>query len=355
MIFSLDVRRARKGDCFLLHFGSTVDPGLIIIDGGPASVYKPHLEPRIDEIRTARQLAPADPLPVDLLMVSHVDDDHIRGILDLTREEIGRQDARQPLKLNVLDFWHNSFDAIIGPPPKELTAAFSTHFGAAASNGGGMSDLDVEEVETESEEEAEVVQSGLRVLASIEQGFRLRLDAERLAYPHNSDFGGELILAKENSKTQAEFGDLTLTIVGPMQPELLELHAKQDDWLKALEKKGKSPPAALAAYIDRSVANLSSLVVLAELAGKTILLTGDARGDKILEGLELAGLLADGETMKVDVLKVPHHGQEAGHRGAGELVTDDKRTRGVLRRPNAGPRPGSAYRRRDDAARDRPA
>ena len=28
MIFSLDVRRARKGDCLLLHFGTKAKPGL---------------------------------------------------------------------------------------------------------------------------------------------------------------------------------------------------------------------------------------------------------------------------------------------------------------------------------------
>src|SRR6202043_3969307 len=47
---------------------------------------------------------------------------------------------------------------------------------------------------------------------------------------------------------------------------------------------------------------------LARFAGKTILLTGDARGDKILAGLELVGLLERSGTMQVDVLKVPHHG-----------------------------------------------
>ena len=39
MIFSLDVRRARKGDCLLLHYGTTADPALLLIDGGPAQVY----------------------------------------------------------------------------------------------------------------------------------------------------------------------------------------------------------------------------------------------------------------------------------------------------------------------------
>ena len=54
MIFSLDVRRARKGDCLLLHFGTTEDPGLVMIDGGPKAVYEPHLKPRLSEIRDRR-------------------------------------------------------------------------------------------------------------------------------------------------------------------------------------------------------------------------------------------------------------------------------------------------------------
>jgi hypothetical protein len=41
-----------------------------------------------------------------------------------------------------------------------------------------------------------------------------------------------------------------------------------------------------------------------------MLLTGDARGDKIIEGLQLVGLLGgdDNSTIHVDLLKVPHHG-----------------------------------------------
>ena len=70
MIFSLDVRRARKGDCLILHYGTKVKPGLVLIDGGPAQVYGPQLKPRLEEIRKARRLAEGEPLTVDLLMVS---------------------------------------------------------------------------------------------------------------------------------------------------------------------------------------------------------------------------------------------------------------------------------------------
>jgi beta-lactamase superfamily II metal-dependent hydrolase len=39
-----------------------------------------------------------------------------------------------------------------------------------------------------------------------------------------------------------------------------------------------------------------------------MLLTGDARGDKILEGLEKVKLLKPRGKMHEDILKVPHHG-----------------------------------------------
>jgi beta-lactamase superfamily II metal-dependent hydrolase len=320
MIFSLDVRRARKGDCLLLHFGSRDKPGLVMIDGGPKNVYKPYLRPRIDQIRTARKLDKQDSLIVDLLMVSHVDDDHIQGILDLTKEEIVAAKARRPRLINVQSFWHNSFDEIIDHKPDELTASVKRQFGTAAVSGGGeLADKEKEEVEEryaeenpgeDSDEQRAVVSSTLKVLASIEQGFRLRQDAEGLGFPRNLEFDGKLIIARDRGKPVPVAQGLKFTVLGPMQPEIEALHQKHHQWLADLQAKGKSPSEALAAYVDKSVPNLSSIVVLAEVGGKRMLLTGDARGDKVLEGLELAGLLGPGDDNKieVDILKVPHHG-----------------------------------------------
>jgi len=93
-----------------------------------------------------------------------------------------------------------------------------------------------------------------------------------------------------------------------MQPELLKLQQKHDDWLKELKAAGKKPEDALSAFVDKSVPNLSSLVLLAKVDDKTMLLTGDARGDKILEGLEAIGAIEADGTLHVDILKVPHHG-----------------------------------------------
>jgi hypothetical protein len=303
MIFSLDVIRARKGDCLILHYGSKDDPHLVMIDGGPRGVYGPHLTPRIEQIREARGLAKNEPLPVDLLMVSHVDDDHIQGILDLTRELIAADMAHQPQFIQVLGLWHNSFENIIDHTPDELTASFTDKFGPASMAGDPPNDLTVDR----DDEDEQTISSTLKVLASIEQGAQLRHDAERLQFPLNAEFGEKLVLAEEKNSLDMENG-LKFSVVGPLLPEVQKLHAKHQEWLNKLAEKGLTAEDALAAYVDKSVPNLSSLVLLAEVEGKSMLLTGDARGDKILEGLELVELVEKGGKLHVDVLKVPHHG-----------------------------------------------
>ncbi len=311
MIFSLDVRRARKGDCLLLHFGTANEPGLMLIDGGPAGVYKPHLETRINEIRKKRSVAPNDPLPVDVLMVSHVDDDHIRGILDLTKREVEAMDAQRPRLLDVRQLWHNSFDGVIKhnttPLADNVTAAL-----ASAGSGVPMAEDLMEKVDgledMTPDELAELVSSNWLVLASMAQGYRLRDDARKLGYELNPGFDDELIIAREAGERLPLDGETSMMIAGPMLPEIEALRKKHLAWLKELKEQGLSPKDALAAYIDKSVSNLSSIVALAECGEASILLTGDARGDRIIAGLELTGGLKPGKNRKVSILKVPHHG-----------------------------------------------
>jgi len=299
MFFTLDIRRARKGDCLILHWGTKKQPGLGLIDGGPANVYKPHLKPRLEEIRQARGLDDDASLPVDFLMVSHIDDDHINGVLELTKELLEAKQSQEPLALKINGVWHNSFDDIIGNNPKELTAAVTAQFGAASLSG----DPDPDDLKGLDPDAA-------KVLASVDQGFRLRDDTRGLGLRINPQFAGKLVLAKAKGKKIDMGKGLSFTVVGPMNPEVLALQEAHDDFLEKAAAKGKKTEAALAAFTDTSVPNLSSLVVLAEAGKKRILLTGDARGDKILEGLELVGeLKKDGKsTIHVDVLKCPHHG-----------------------------------------------
>lgn len=308
MRFSLDVLRARKGDCLMLHYGTAADPRVILIDGGPRQVYGPFLKPRLARVKAVRGIDKKKPLPIDLLMVSHVDDDHIQGILDLTKELRG---ATTP-EVKIRRLWHNSFENIIDANTDELTANFKGRFGAASLGSELPEEITLDSHEGEDDEE--VVVWNLKALASIAQGAQLRKDADALQVDLNPEFANNgLIMASAGAQT-VPLGELTFTIVGPMQEELADLHKKHVAWLKKLEKQGKSPDEVLAAYVDKSVANLSSVVVLVESGTgadkKRILLTGDARGDKILEGLELVGLVKDGEVLEIDILKVPHHGSD---------------------------------------------
>jgi hypothetical protein len=291
MIFSLDVRRARKGDCLILHYGTKAKPGLVLIDGGPAQVYSPQLKPRLGAIRKARRLAESEPLTVDLLMVSHIDDDHINGILELTHELVDAKAARRPLPIKVLNFWHNTFDDLIAGNPDELVASIKASFGPASLT--GEPDTDGLDPHT------------AKVLASVGQGLRLRDDARALGLRINSEFGGKLIKASTRRPKDLP-GGLKFTVAGPMEDELLALQKEHAAFLE----KAKKNKEAVASFTDSSVANLSSIVVLAEANGKKMLLTGDARGDKILLGLEKIGLLRPGGKMKVDILKMPHHGSD---------------------------------------------
>jgi beta-lactamase superfamily II metal-dependent hydrolase len=292
VIFSLDVRRAREGDCLLLHFGTSAEPGLAIVDGGPAQVYARHLKPRLQAITAARGLPKDQPLPIDLVMISHIDDDHITGILDLTRELVMAKDARSAPLVKIRNVWHNTFDDILGNGAQELATAVSAQFAAAALGGDtGTNGLNV---------------VSAKVLASVAQGLRLRDDARKLALRVNREFGGGLVMAAADSAPVDMGHGLMLTVMGPMKGQLVRLQKQHDHFLR--EHQDQRTPSALAEFTDNSIPNLSSIVVLAEVEGKRMLLTGDARGDRIIEGLELVGRLTPGGTLEVDILKMPHHG-----------------------------------------------
>lgn len=301
MLFSLDVLRARKGDCLLLHYGSKAKPRLMMIDGGPSKVYDQHLKPRLNAIRKARGLQDNDSLPVDILMVSHIDDDHIKGILDLTRKLREQVGGHEPRMVKVRSLWHNTFDDLLETTAEELMGPAG--YGTAAV--GGF--IKLPEVD-----DFDGLMDTAKVLASVSQGAQLRDDADLLGWQINKEFDGKLIVAQEESEAIALSDGLQVTVIGPMQPELVKLQKEHDKWLKKKEEKRLSEEglsSLLAAYTDRSAANLSSLVILVEAKGKRLLLTGDARGDKVLKGLRLKGLLkSNADSLHVDVLKMPHHG-----------------------------------------------
>jgi hypothetical protein len=291
MIFSLEALVAFNGDCLLLHGGTADDRRLVLIDGGPTRTWGKSLKPRLDELRAA-QPAPGDPLRIDLAMVSHVDDDHIGGMVAFTGELVSETGAR-PYEVSTL--WHNSFDDVIGNIDAELRAA------ALASLDTPVGDRRADEIRAASR----------AVLATVGDGRRLRQDAETLGWQINRPFGTFVALPAEGART-IKLGPMNLTVVCPHAAQLAALDKAWEAYLKQEAKRAQAPaaaPAGVDAAPDSSPYNLSSIVVVAECQGKTMLLTGDALSDHILAGLEQAGLLQDGKA-HFDIFKLPHHGSE---------------------------------------------
>lgn len=294
MLFTLEALRARHGDSLLLHYGDPGAPRLILIDGGPSGVFRRFLEPRLEALRAER--AGDGPLRLELMIVSHIDDDHIRGLLDLTALLRRLDDDGRSLPYDIRGLWHNSFDDVIGERVERLATAARDLMVTAST----ADDLP-----------ADVARAhpATIILSSVRQGRQLRLDAERLGLRINRGDAGPFEATGGLDDVPFDRDQLRLRVVGPMASEIEALHA---EWDEELEKLGVAQPSAVevAAYLDRSVFNLASLVLMAELDGKRMLLTGDARGDTVLRGLEQAGDLAPGGSMHVDILKIPHHGSD---------------------------------------------
>ena len=300
-IFSLEVLRARKGDCLLLHYGTRDDPALALIDGGPGGVYKPFLKPRLEALREERGLNASQSLPVDLCMLSHIDDDHVVGLVGLTKELVDADEDNKPKLVQILDLWHNSFDDIVDNDAAELAGAVEARFGPASLSGDLPPD-------------AGANVDAVMVLAGIPRGRRLRDDAAKLGIDRNLETEGALVMASADSEPIDMGKGLTFTVVGPMLEEVKALQLEHAKWVEDHPDEVRKSAEALASYDDDSVPNLSSIVVLAESGEperKTMLFTGDARGDKILQGLKLVGLVEPGGSLHVDVLKCPHHGSIA--------------------------------------------
>lgn len=289
MIFSLEALQADHGDCLLLHAGTKDKPLLVLIDGGPSGIYDTSLRPRLEQLRAQR--APEGALQIDLAMISHIDDDHVHGMVDFAAALVELQDDRKALPHDVHTLWHNAFDDVIDDGADELRTAA----------------LDVLSQPVGDPRADELRRAGLAIVASVGQGRELRDHAAKLGWRRNAPFDGPVQLPKEGVRRIWLDENTALTVICPHAAQLERLHDAWDKWLQAHPKDAAKDAASTAAYVDNSPYNLSSIVVLAEAGGKSMLLTGDARGDHVLAGLDEAGVAKDGVT-QVAILKLPHHG-----------------------------------------------
>jgi hypothetical protein len=284
---------AEKGDCLFVHHGTAGDgrplPHVWMIDGGVPGLYERRLKAHLSDMAAER----GGELCVAVGVVTHIDDDHIGGVVRLV-EELTRS-PRRPDTPNVSfrNFWFNSFVQTFGPsPPEAATAAVQDAVRWLPDLGPDASG------------EAHLF------IQSVRQGETLRLAIPDLGPQRNVPLIANATFGSATSqKAEAPrrfrgepLAGVTVEVLSPTRKRLDDLRR---DWAKYL----KIPEALLQATrsgLDTSVANLSSISLLLTIEGKRILLTGDGLAPHMAEGWR--ALSRQRTPRAIDVMKVPHHG-----------------------------------------------
>lgn len=311
----ITVFQSDKGDCMLL---TSSDSKNILVDGGMRKSYKDHARKKIQKLDN-----------IDLLCVSHIDQDHISGILQLMDDLVtyridkykyGKRNKQLPVskkRPEVSEIWHNAFDVQAG-----------NNVGAIDKQIAFSSMLNESILGQESDE-------GENLMTSKREAIQLsyRINAGQLNIPLNSHFNKALV-SLENATGVVSIGTATITIIGPTNSSLRKLRSEWNEWLKNNQKTldklkraairdAESQDESLSSldYIDIAARtlgkknmvtapNLASIMFVVEENNKTLLMTGDGHWKDITDGLEKAGLKVPGEPYHCTALKVQHHGSE---------------------------------------------
>lgn len=324
----LDVFQAGKGDCLLL---TAKDGTRVLVDGGMRADYRRHVAPALARLRK-------DNHALDLVYVSHIDRDHISGVLQLMDDLIAWRvfdyqrgpgnngdypEPEVPRPPEIADLWHNAFAELVSANRGDVERTLAARASLLAT-------ADDREARAHAVEQAELA-------TSIAEGIELsrRASPEQLGIPVNRQFGKKLALVRKGG-APIQVGALAITVIGPFARDLRRLRKEWNDWLREsraqherLRERMERDARRLSANdFDRlrgalvlaagelgdrtkvTTPNLASLMLLVREGNRTVLLTGDGHADDIVAGLENAGEVDDEGRLHVDLLKVQHHGSE---------------------------------------------
>ena len=371
----LRVFQAGKGDCLLL----TSDSGAnILVDAGMPDAFTDNVQPFLGTMAKKKQM-------LDLVYVSHIDRDHIGGVVRLLDNIMdcrvydyrsGRGDKTRPPEVPrmpaVKGIWHNAFSDLIGNNAAAVGDLMAQSAGVFAQSADAMA----LEFAAEHSELAYSVDDAIDVSR--------RVSADQLSIPLNKEFDGRLILVRDPPAVEATVGGMKIRVIGPFEEDVERLKKDWDKWLrehkelvaklraKAHADAGKLQEGYLAGSTALDIEfkqlgqrsnvtppNLASVMLLVEEKGERLLLTGDGHADDIIAGLEHHNVFSPGDVAHFDVLKIQHHGSEhniheefcrrvtADHYvfcGNGEHENPDFEAVDVLFKTNAKYRPNARYK-----------
>lgn len=350
------VFQSDKGDCLLLT--SSNGKNRVLVDGGMTASYTTHVAPALSKLTGAKP-------QLDVVYVSHIDDDHISGVLQLMNDlmdwrvfdfqtkhkKAGDKPPKKPKSPRppeVGKIWHNAFHELLKDNAGEIgdMLAATTAVLSASNRPMGKAIF---------EQHSELALSKKQALQLVR-----RTGADQLAISVNPEFGHKLMLSLKASPPKLKVGAMEFIVIGPAEADLAKLRDEWNVWLKEnketladIRRKAKADADLLTSDVDRLLAplthqagsfvdsqlalakklgdrtevttpNLASLMFFVRDNDRTLLLTGDGHADDVLKGLAQRNLLDASGKLHVDVLKVPHHGAEFNMTAAfAQAVTAD--------------------------------
>jgi beta-lactamase superfamily II metal-dependent hydrolase len=262
-MITLTMLPGNDGDCLLLSYGPDGDLRRVLIDAGRRETYE-----------TLRPLlAGLHPAGLDLLVVTHVDQDHVLGVLALFAD---------PDRVPIGEVWFNGFDHLMdvqletfGPQDGErLTTAlmdqqvrWNRSFDGRSVEVGRTDDL------------------------------RLGGGAFRIVAPDRELLGR--LIPTWVRECRAE-GLIPGADPRPPAPEGFEAFGPMD-----VDRLAATPFRR-----DTSRTNATSIAFLFEFEGVRLLFTGDGDDDRVVGSLRPLAE-AEGGRLRLDALKVAHHGSAA--------------------------------------------
>jgi beta-lactamase superfamily II metal-dependent hydrolase len=317
---------ADKGDCLLLR---GADGTNVLIDGGMRQSYSQFVAVALGRIRNRKER-------LRLVCVSHIDQDHISGVLqllddmaawrvhDYRKKDEDRPDPPAvPRPPEIDGIWHNAFHEQIGKnsgPVQQMLAASAALLSALPRERAKQAAGDRRELAT-----------------SVKEALQLsrRIRAGQLKIPLNREFDHRLVMTRDGARP-IRVGSMKFTVIAPFQEDLRNLREEWNTWLREnqdelreVQRRSRededllqsseldrllSPLLTQADVLGRrervTLPNLASIMIFVEEAGRTLLLTGDGHASDILKGLERTKKLAPEAGMHVNLLKVQHHGSE---------------------------------------------
>lgn len=275
---TIEMLPARLGDCLLIecHRGGK-QPWRMLVDGGPPDTW-PWLAHRLEAI-------PKHDRRLDLVVVTHIDSDHIGGILSLFSAGVSA--------LSIDEVWFNGHHHLPDERGRSRSVAEGESLTAAltgATSGTACA--------------WNTTTSGAAIATSGDGEFL------EIAMPDGP----------------------TITVLSPTPRRLQILRAR---WISALDKARRGELEQLPAYEpmmgnledlaalaaapsprDQSAPNGSSIGFLLEHRGTSCLFTGDAFGNVLGAGLYGLARHRGVDSIVVDAFKLPHHGSK------GNVISD---------------------------------